>query len=36
VSSRIYTVVTFRAGKVLRYQEFYEEQEAIEAAGPPQ
>jgi ketosteroid isomerase-like protein len=33
VSSRIYTVCTFRADKILRYQEFYDEQQALEAAG---
>jgi ketosteroid isomerase-like protein len=33
VSSRIYTVYTFRAGKILRYQEFYDEQQALEALG---
>jgi ketosteroid isomerase-like protein len=32
VSARIYAVVTFRAGKVLRYEEFYEERDAIAAA----
>jgi ketosteroid isomerase-like protein len=35
VSARIYTVMTFRAGKVLRYQEFYDEAQALEAAGSP-
>jgi ketosteroid isomerase-like protein len=29
VSARIYMVVTFRAGKILRYQEFYDEQTAL-------
>jgi ketosteroid isomerase-like protein len=29
VSARIYTVVTFRSGKVLRYEEFYGEQDAL-------
>ena len=33
VSARIYLVFTFRKGKVLRYQEFYDEAEALEAAG---
>jgi ketosteroid isomerase-like protein len=33
VSARIYTVVTFRDGKILRYQEFYDEAQALEAAG---
>jgi ketosteroid isomerase-like protein len=33
VTSRIYTVVTLRDGKILRYQEFYEEPPALEAAG---
>ncbi|MFL5892516.1 MAG: nuclear transport factor 2 family protein [Solirubrobacterales bacterium] len=33
VSQRIYAVYTFRNGKVARYQEFYEEQDALEAAG---
>jgi len=32
-SARIYTVVTFRDGKILRYQEFYDEAQALEAAG---
>jgi ketosteroid isomerase-like protein len=31
VSSRIYTVVTFRAEKILRYEEFYDEQDALAA-----
>ena len=26
---------TFRKGKIARYEEFYEEQEALEAAGLP-
>jgi ketosteroid isomerase-like protein len=26
-------VMTFRAGKILRYQEFYDERLALEAAG---
>jgi uncharacterized protein len=33
VSARLYQVLTFRDGKVLRYQEFYDEQAALEAAG---
>ena len=33
VSSRIYVVCTMRDGKILRYQEFYDEQAALEAAG---
>ena len=33
VSQRTYAVVSFRDGKVSRYEEFYEEQEALEAAG---
>ncbi len=33
ISQRIYTVQTFRNGKVTRYEEFYEEQDALEAAG---
>jgi ketosteroid isomerase-like protein len=33
VSQRNYFVYTFRDGKVARYQEFYEEQDAVEAAG---
>jgi ketosteroid isomerase-like protein len=33
ISQRIYTVFTFRDGKVARYQEFYEERDAMEAAG---
>ena len=33
VSAHIYLVFTFRAGKVLRYQEFYEEEQALEAVG---
>jgi ketosteroid isomerase-like protein len=31
VSSRVHTVVTFRAGKILRYEEFYDEQDALAA-----
>jgi ketosteroid isomerase-like protein len=33
VSAHIYLVFTFRAGKVLRYQEFYDEGQALEAVG---
>src|SRR3954470_20144736 len=33
VSARIFIVVTFRSGKVLRYREFYDEAAALEAAG---
>ena len=33
VSGRIFTVVTFRNGKVLRYREFYDEAAALEAVG---
>ena len=33
VSSRIFIVMTFREGKVLRYREFYDEAAAREAAG---
>ena len=33
VTARIYTLVTLRDGKILRYQEFYDEQAALEAAG---
>jgi ketosteroid isomerase-like protein len=33
VSARIFVVVTFRDGKVLRYREFYDEAAAREAAG---
>jgi ketosteroid isomerase-like protein len=36
VSSRIFIVVTFREGKVLRYREFYDEAAAREAAGLPE
>ena len=31
VSSHIYAIYTFRDGKVLRYQEFYDEQDALAA-----
>ena len=33
VSARIYLVFTFREGKVLRYQEFYDEAEALQVVG---
>jgi ketosteroid isomerase-like protein len=33
VSAHLYLVFTFRAGKVLRYQEFYDEEQALEAVG---
>src|SRR3954462_9717726 len=33
VSAHNYMVFTFRAGKVLRYQEFYDETQALEAVG---
>jgi ketosteroid isomerase-like protein len=33
VVARIYVVLTFRDGKVLRYREFYDEQMGLEAAG---
>ena len=33
VSARNYMVLTFRAGKILRYEEFYDEAQALEAAG---
>jgi ketosteroid isomerase-like protein len=33
ISQRIYVVYTFRNGKIARYEEFYEEQEALEATG---
>jgi ketosteroid isomerase-like protein len=33
VSARIHTVYTFRAGKILRYQEFYDAQRAMDALG---
>jgi ketosteroid isomerase-like protein len=36
VSSRIYVVLTIRNGKLLRYQEFYDERAARQAAGPPE
>src|SRR5512133_591896 len=34
VSARIFIVITFRNGKVLRYREFYDEAAALEAVGP--
>jgi ketosteroid isomerase-like protein len=33
VSARNYIVMTFRDGKILRYQEFYDQGMALEAAG---
>lgn len=33
ISARNYMVMTFRDGKVLRYQEFYDQWMALEAAG---
>jgi ketosteroid isomerase-like protein len=33
VSGRIFIVMSFRNGKVLRYREFYDEAAALEAAG---
>lgn len=33
VSSRIYAIYTFRAGKIARYREFYDEQAALELVG---
>jgi uncharacterized protein len=33
VSSRNYLVLTIRAGKLVRYQEFFDEQAALEAVG---
>jgi ketosteroid isomerase-like protein len=33
VGATNYQVITFREGKVLRYQEFYDEADALEAAG---
>jgi ketosteroid isomerase-like protein len=33
VTSRIYSVWTVRAGKILRYREFYDEHEALKAVG---
>jgi ketosteroid isomerase-like protein len=34
VSSRIYAAWTIRGGKIARYREFYDEQEALAAVGP--
>jgi len=34
VSARVYMLYTFRAGKVLRYEEFYDEQDALAALTP--
>jgi ketosteroid isomerase-like protein len=36
VRSRLHSVLTFRAGKILRYQEFSDEQQALEAARLPE
>jgi ketosteroid isomerase-like protein len=33
IGQRIYTVYSFRDGKISRYEEFYEEQDALKAAG---
>jgi ketosteroid isomerase-like protein len=33
ITARSYQVLTFRNGKILRYQEFYEEGDALAAAG---
>jgi ketosteroid isomerase-like protein len=33
IGQRIYSVYGFRDGKISRYEEFYEEQDALEAAG---
>src|SRR4051812_17894464 len=33
VSARNHFVLTFRAAKIVRYQEFYDEQQALEAVG---
>ena len=33
VSARIFSCVTFRDGKILRYREFYDEAAALEAVG---
>jgi uncharacterized protein len=35
VSARIYSLITLRDGKILRYREFYDEAAAFEAAGLP-
>jgi ketosteroid isomerase-like protein len=32
VSARNHMVISFRAGKILRYQEFYDERQALAAA----
>jgi ketosteroid isomerase-like protein len=34
VSARVYVLCTFRAGKILRYEEFYDEQDALAALDP--
>jgi ketosteroid isomerase-like protein len=36
VSSALFAVFTIRAGKIARYREFYDEQEALEAVGHPE
>jgi ketosteroid isomerase-like protein len=33
ITQRIYAVYTFRAQKIARYEEFYEERDALEAVG---
>lgn len=33
IAQRIYSVYSFRDGKICRYEEFYEEHDALEAAG---
>ncbi len=33
MSARNFVVITFRAGKILRYREFYDEAAALKAAG---
>jgi ketosteroid isomerase-like protein len=33
IGQRIYSVYSFREGRISRYEEFYEEQDALEAAG---
>jgi ketosteroid isomerase-like protein len=33
ISQRIYAVYSFRGGKISRYEEFYDERAALEAAG---
>jgi ketosteroid isomerase-like protein len=33
ISQRLYAVFTFRAGKIVRYEEFYDKPAAFEAAG---